>query len=97
MIRLDANALVWVLVRDDEERLEHARTYDNDHHGLNWYSIERFKQFTPRQEEAVAAFLNYIIAYPSQRTWNADRATEALKSYLALPRNERPHGIEIAD
>ena len=27
MIRLDANALVWFLVRDDEERLEHARTF----------------------------------------------------------------------
>jgi hypothetical protein len=26
MIRLDANALVWFLVRDDEEKLEHART-----------------------------------------------------------------------
>ena len=72
-------------------------TYDNDHHGLDWYSIERFKQFTPRQEEAVVAFLNYIITYPSKRTWNAERATEAWKSYWALPRNKRPHGIEIAD
>lgn len=26
MIRLDANALVWFLVRDEEEKLKHART-----------------------------------------------------------------------
>jgi hypothetical protein len=26
MIRFDANALVWFLVRDNEEKLEHART-----------------------------------------------------------------------
>jgi hypothetical protein len=49
-----------------------------------------------KQIEPVVAFLKYIVAYPSESSWNADRATEALNSYWALPATKRPHGIEIA-
>jgi hypothetical protein len=71
-------------------------TYDNKCQGLGWRSIERFRQLTARQVEAVVAFLSYIIAYPSKRTGFADHATEALNSYWALPPSKRPRGIEIA-
>ncbi|MDB6013959.1 MAG: hypothetical protein JWL65_6209 [Gammaproteobacteria bacterium] len=71
-------------------------TYDNKHQDLGWRTIERFRQLTPRQVEAVVAFLSYIVAYPNKGTWNADHATEALNSYWAFPASRRPRGIEIA-
>lgn len=75
-------------------------TYRSQREGLHWYVIERFKQLTPGQEEAVVAFLNYIIAYGSKSNWHANQcaksATEALNSYWALPSNKRRHGIEVA-
>ena len=71
-------------------------TYDNKDPGLGWRSIERFRQLTPQQGEAVAAFLKYVIAYPRKKTWNARRATEALNSYWGRPESERPRGIVIA-
>jgi hypothetical protein len=71
-------------------------TYDDNYQDLGWRSIERFRQLTPRQVEAVVAFLSYIIVHPSKRTGFADHATEALNSYWALPPSNRPRGIEIA-
>jgi hypothetical protein len=71
-------------------------TYDNKDQGLGWRTMERFRQLTPRQVEAVVAFLSYIIAYPSKRPWNANHATEALNGYWALPESQRPRGIETA-
>ena len=71
-------------------------TYDNKDQGLGWRTMERFRQLTPRQVEAVAAFLSYIIAYPSKRPWRANHATEALRRYWGLPEDQRPRGIVIA-
>ena len=70
-------------------------TYDNKDPGLGWRSIERFRQLTTQQNDAVVAFLNYIVAYPVKRTSYAREAAEALNRYWALPMNERPCGIEI--
>ena len=47
------------------------------------------------QNDAVVAFLNYIVAYPVKSTSYAREAAEALNRYWALPMNERPCGIEI--
>jgi hypothetical protein len=71
-------------------------TYDNKHQDLGWRTIERFRQLTPLQVEAVDVFLSYIIAQPRKHSWITDHATEALNSYWALPASERPRGIEIA-
>jgi hypothetical protein len=71
-------------------------SFQRSQQGLSWYALERFKQLTSQQVEAVVAFLNYIVAHPSESTWNADRATEALNSYWGLPASKRPRGIEIA-
>ena len=70
-------------------------TYDNKHQDLGWRTIERFRQLTPRQVEAVVAFLSYIVAQPRKRSWITDHATEALNSYWSLPASQRPRGIEI--
>ena len=66
-------------------------TYRPERNGLNGYTLERFKQMSLPQEEAVIAFLNYIAAYPNRRKWNAESATEALNSYWLLPASQRPN------
>ena len=71
-------------------------TLEKADQGLWWYVLERFKQLTSQQVEAVVGFLSYIVAHSSENSWNADRATEALNSYWKLPASERPRGIEIA-
>ena len=75
-------------------------THNVQRQGLDWHALERFKQLTPGQEEAVVAFLNYVIARSSKGNWNAKwnakSAAEALNSYWTLPPDKRPHGIEIA-
>ena len=72
-------------------------TYDNKDPGLGRRTIERFRLLTPKQNESVVAFLNYVVAYPRKTTSYASEATEALNNYWAVPMHRRPRGIEIAD
>jgi hypothetical protein len=71
-------------------------TYRRQDSGLHWYALERFKQLTPRREEAVIAFLNYVVAHPGTSKWDTNSATEALNNYWALPAHERPQGLVAA-
>jgi hypothetical protein len=41
-------------------------TFEKADQGLWWYGLERFKQLTSQQVEAVVGFLSYIVAHPSE-------------------------------
>jgi uncharacterized protein DUF6714 len=62
--------------------------------GLDWYRLERFKRLSTDEVRAVVAFLEYVVANPTNDVPSySEDAARALKRYWSLSPHERPQGL----